>query len=89
MESLYERGKTPFWPCFMSLTEIFIGHETFDNDVLFLWTDIALKILENDNALATARDEKTIAALCELAKKPFAIGNNSQISLWKRCFNFC
>ena len=73
----------------MSLTEILIGHETFDNDVLFLWTDIAFKILKQDNALATARDEKTIAALRELAKKPFAIGSNFQLPLRKRRFNFC
>lgn len=58
---------------------------TITNDMY----DIAFEILQQDNALATARDEKTIAALRELAKKPFAIGSNSQLPLWKRRFNFC
>ncbi|XP_075672441.1 uncharacterized protein LOC142641992 isoform X3 [Castanea sativa] len=52
-------------------------------------TYIALDILRRFDALATTRNEKTIAALRELAKKPFAFGSNSQLSLWKRRFNFC
>ncbi|KAM3742106.1 hypothetical protein ACB098_07G045800 [Castanea mollissima] len=58
---------------------------TITNDMY----DMALKILEEDRTLATSKDAKTIAALRELAKKPFAIGSNSQLSLWKRRFNFC
>jgi len=71
-------------------------HENFDwacnlrqlSNVLFLWTDIALKILEKDVTLGTKKDKKTIAALRELAKKPFVIGGKSRLSLWERCFNF-
>uniref|UniRef100_A0A7N2MYK8 Uncharacterized protein n=1 Tax=Quercus lobata TaxID=97700 RepID=A0A7N2MYK8_QUELO len=57
---------------------------TITNDMY----DIALKILEKDVTLGTKKDKKTIAALCELAKKPFVIGGKSRLSLWERCFNF-
>ena len=56
---------------------------------MFLWTDVALKLLKKDETLATAKDKKTIEALRELAKKPFVIGSESRLSLWERCFDFC
>ncbi|KAL4614491.1 hypothetical protein ACB092_07G057900 [Castanea dentata] len=57
---------------------------TITNDMY----DMALEILEKDRTLATSKDAKTIAALSELAKKPFVIGSKSRLSLWQRCFNF-
>ncbi|KAK7833500.1 hypothetical protein CFP56_025567 [Quercus suber] len=49
--------------------------------------DIALKILDKDETLETAN--KRTLALRELARKPFAIGSTSHLSLWKRCLNSC
>ncbi|KAM3742108.1 hypothetical protein ACB098_07G045900 [Castanea mollissima] len=47
--------------------------------------DIALRILDKDKSLETA-NQRTLA-LRELARKPFAIGSTSHLSLWKRCLN--
>uniref|UniRef100_A0A7N2MWI7 PGG domain-containing protein n=1 Tax=Quercus lobata TaxID=97700 RepID=A0A7N2MWI7_QUELO len=46
---------------------------------------LALKILDKDETLETAN--KRTLALPELARKPFAIGSTSHLSLWKRCLN--
>ena len=42
-----------------------------------------------DNRLATAKDINGRTALYELARKPFAIGSKSQLSVSKRCLNSC
>ncbi|XP_075673096.1 uncharacterized protein LOC142642590 isoform X2 [Castanea sativa] len=90
--TLYLYSRTEFR--FLSIDErMEILMSTITNDMYGMShisvTYIALGILRKFDALATARNEKTIAALRELAKKPFAIGSNSQLSLWKRRFNFC
>jgi hypothetical protein len=57
----------------------------------FLCTDIALQILTKDPNLAnaSAATEFSRRALAELARKPFVIGCQSRLSLWKRLFNSC
>nr|XP_023903616.1 ankyrin repeat-containing protein ITN1-like [Quercus suber] len=49
--------------------------------------DIALKIMKKDELLATTKDINNKTALYELARKPFAIGSKSQLSVSKRCLN--
>ncbi|XP_059436334.1 uncharacterized protein LOC132169295 [Corylus avellana] len=49
--------------------------------------DIALNILIKDRSLATMEDSYKRIALQELARKPFAIGRKSQLSVWERCLN--
>ncbi|XP_050261987.1 ankyrin repeat-containing protein At5g02620-like isoform X2 [Quercus robur] len=51
--------------------------------------DLALKILEKDQSLATAQDTKGETALHVLARKPSTIANTSQLSIWKRSINSC
>ncbi|XP_059436471.1 uncharacterized protein LOC132169454 [Corylus avellana] len=51
--------------------------------------DLALKILKMDRTLATAQDGNRKTALHELAKKPFAIGSKSELSIWETCLNSC
>ena len=53
------------------------------------FTDLALKILEKDQSLATAQDAKGETALHVLARKPSTIANTSQLSIWKRSINSC
>ena len=55
-----------------------------------------LKTYETYSAKIEKTKEKLVwygynkaAALLELARKPFAIGSKSQLSLWKRFLNFC
>ncbi|KAM4098040.1 hypothetical protein ACJW30_07G046500 [Castanea mollissima] len=60
--------------------------------------DIALHLLQTKETLLSYGNNKAAAlnikreikaaALLELARKPFAIGSKSRLSLWKRCFNF-
>uniref|UniRef100_A0A7N2MW85 Uncharacterized protein n=1 Tax=Quercus lobata TaxID=97700 RepID=A0A7N2MW85_QUELO len=61
--------------------EILVATITYD------MYDIALKILDKDETLETAN--KRTLALRDLARKPFAIGSTSHLSLWKRCLNSC
>ncbi|XP_062162204.1 uncharacterized protein LOC133869263 [Alnus glutinosa] len=49
--------------------------------------DVALTILKKDRKLATMRDSYENIALQELARKPFAIGDRSQLYRWERCLN--
>ncbi|GMY35056.1 ankyrin repeat-containing protein At5g02620-like isoform X1 [Fagus crenata] len=51
--------------------------------------DLALKILEKDQSLASARDANDETALHVLARKPSKIANKSQLGIWKRCINSC
>ncbi|KAF5472248.1 hypothetical protein F2P56_008984 [Juglans regia] len=48
---------------------------------------IALKILKDYPELSTMKDTYGKIALQELAKKPYAIGSKSQLSVWERCLN--
>ncbi|XP_030941529.1 ankyrin repeat-containing protein ITN1-like [Quercus lobata] len=54
---------------------------TISNDLF----DIALRIMKMDVQLAIAKDIYGKTALYELARKPFAIGSKSQLSVSKRC----
>ena len=54
-----------------------------------LCTDLALKILEKDQSLASAQDANDKKALHVLARKPSQIANESQLGIWKRCINSC
>ncbi|XP_030942847.1 ankyrin repeat-containing protein At5g02620-like isoform X1 [Quercus lobata] len=56
---------------------------TISND----WYDIALRIMQKDKRLATAKHINGKTALYELARKSFAIGSKSQLSLPKRCLD--
>ncbi|XP_035545392.1 uncharacterized protein LOC108983575 isoform X2 [Juglans regia] len=49
--------------------------------------EIALKILKDYPELSTMKDTYGKIALQELAKKPYAIGSKSQLSVWERCLN--
>ena len=46
-----------------------------------LCTDLALKILEKDQSLASARDANDGKALHVLARKPSQIANESQLGI--------
>jgi hypothetical protein len=63
-----------------------------DNDqinVPFLWTDMALKILAMDPEISTVDNACGWKALEMLARKPFAICRESQLSFWKSRLNSC
>ena len=45
--------------------------------------------MKKDVQVATAKDINGKTALYELARKPFAIGSKSQLSVSKRCLNSC
>ena len=57
----------------------------------FLWTDIALKIVEKDTELATAGVHGPYGRtdLEVLANKTFAIGSESRPSFWKSHLHSC
>jgi hypothetical protein len=54
-----------------------------------LCTDLALKILEKDPSLVSARDANGETALHVLAREPSKIASKSQLGTWKRCINSC
>jgi hypothetical protein len=54
----------------------------------FLWTGIALKILEGVPIIAAADAKFWRKALELLAMKPFAIGSESQLSFWKSLLKY-
>ncbi|KAL4614493.1 hypothetical protein ACB092_07G058100 [Castanea dentata] len=66
-----------------------ITHDMYDIALYLLKTKETLLWYGNNKAeeLNIKREIKA-AALLELARKPFAIGSKSQLSLWKRCLNF-
>ncbi|KAM3694299.1 hypothetical protein ACJW31_07G047500 [Castanea mollissima] len=80
-------GKTPFekLSCGDGGERIELLVATISNDLY----DIALRIMKTDVQLATAKDINGKTALYELARKPYAIGSRSQLSVSKRCLNSC
>jgi len=58
-------------------------------NVPFLWTDIALKILEMDLDISTVDPACGWKALEMFARKPFAICRESPLSFWKSRLNSC
>ncbi|XP_062162197.1 uncharacterized protein LOC133869258 [Alnus glutinosa] len=57
---------------------------TIDNDMF----DVALEILNKDQNIATAGTELWFESLKKLARKPFAIGSESQLSFWKSLLKY-
>ncbi|KAM4088131.1 hypothetical protein ACB094_07G047500 [Castanea mollissima] len=80
-------GKTPFekLSCGDGGERIELLVATISNNLY----DIALRIMKTDVQLATAKDINGKTALYELARKPYAIGSRSQLSVSKRCLNSC
>jgi hypothetical protein len=54
----------------------------------FLWTGIALEILEGVPTKVAADTKCWLKALEMLAKKPFAIGSESPLPFWKRLLKY-
>ena len=78
---------------FEALTQVGISYHFYCSihqiNVSFLWTDIALEILETDPTIANAGTECWRVAMEMLARKPFSIGSESQLSFWKSLLHSC
>ncbi|KAM3694304.1 hypothetical protein ACJW31_07G047900 [Castanea mollissima] len=84
--------------CTVTSFERFSSKEYKEILVATIAYDIALHLLQTKETLLSYGNNKAAAlnikreikaaALLELARKPFAIGSKSRLSLWKRCFNF-